>query len=659
MFDVLLRRVKATFRWSAVAVVVLLPAVLPGCSHEVEVTLFQDVTASSGLDGYVGMTHGAAWGDFDGDGLPDLYVGNHLNDAKLFRNLGGGKFADVTAQFLAPEDVKGDKHGAAWADFDNDGRLDLVQLTGADRGVGVEPKRLLHNMGERFADVAGPMGVQNPEGRTRTPLWLDLNGDGRLDLFEGAEGRLDGKTPPFTFVQGAHGFEPADLALPLASRSVPFCVLAELTGDDRADLVCRLVSPGAALKVFDLAKLPARVLDVLPQTGFEDVAAADFDNDGRFDLLLARKNAPGAVAFGRPSAQRLVASVALDTRNAGQQTGFSFRAAGSLHVQVASVSPGGEAVTAERIHLGAQGKHPATTSFEIGPDIGVLAAATPGAQTGVYFGFSAPDRWELRVTAPRDALAAGKPKVQELQIGITAADAVTELAAVGESQAEEAPLRLFMNQGGGKFVEEGEKRGLNRRLVAGMNVVVGDFDNDMHLDIFVLASGDIGQQENLLLLNDGKGHFRAVKAAGGAAGGPGGVGDSVTTVDFDGDGFLDLFIANGGSMGRSLGLPSDGGGYRLYRNVGNGNHWIEIDMEGTRSNRDGIGAVVRVTAGGVTQTRLQDGGVHHRGQNHARLHFGLAKYTLIDKIAVHWPSGTVQELTAQKADQVLRIKEPR
>lgn len=639
------------------AVVVL--AGLVACSRgPADGTLFTDVTASSGLGAYVGMTHGAAWGDFDGDGLPDLYVGNHLNDAKLFRNLGSGKFADVTAQFLAPEDVKGDKHGAAWADFDNDGRLDLVQLTGADRGVGVEPKRLLHNLGERFADVAGPMGVQNPEGRTRTPLWLDLNGDGRLDLFEGAEGRLDGKTPPFAFVQGAHGFEPADLALPLASRSVPFCVLAELTGDDRADLVCRLVGPGAALKVFDLAKLPARALDVLPQTGFEDMAVADFDNDGRFDLLLARKNTPGAVAFGRPSAQRLVASVALDAHNAGQQTGFSFRASGSLRVQVVTASPGGDVVTAERIHLGAQGKHPAATSFEIGPDIGALAAATPGAQAGVYVGFSAPDRWEVRVTAPRDALAAGKPKVQELQIGITAADPVTELAAVGESQAEEAPMRLFMNQGGGKFVEEGEKRGLNRRLVAGMNVVVGDFDNDMHLDIFVLASGDIGQQENLLLLNDGKGHFRAVKAAGGAAGGPGGVGDSVTTVDFDGDGFLDLFIASGGSMGRSLGLPSDGGGYRLYRNVGNGNHWIEIDLEGTRSNRDGIGAIVRVTAGGVTQTRLQDGGVHHRGQNHARLHFGLAKHTLVDKVAVHWPSGAVQELTAQKADHVLRIKEP-
>ena len=87
------------------------------------------------------------------------------------------------------------------------------------------------------------------------------------------------------------------------------------------------------------------------------------------------------------------------------------------------------------------------------------------------------------------------------------------------------------------------------------------------------------------------------------------------------------------------------------------NHWLMIDLEGTRSNRDGIGALVRVTAGGVTQTRLQDGGVHHRSQNHSRLHVGLGGNTKIERITVHWPSGTVQELSDIQSDQVLRIKE--
>jgi hypothetical protein len=69
-------------------------------------------------------------------------------------------------------------------------------------------------------------------------------------------------------------------------------------------------------------------------------------------------------------------------------------------------------------------------------------------------------------------------------------------------------------------------------------------------------------------------------------------------------------------MGRSFGLHSEGGGCQLYHNAGNANHWLEIDLEGPRSNRDGVGAVVYINAGGVTQVRMQDGGIHNRGQNH-------------------------------------------
>ena len=128
--------------------------------------------------------------------------------------------------------------------------------------------------------------------------------------------------------------------------------------------------------------------------------------------------------------------------------------------------------------------------------------------------------------------------------------------------------------------------------------------------------------------------------------------------DYDRDGFVDLLVTTGGSMGRSLGMPSDPGGYQLYRNRPNANHWLEIDLEGTRSNRDGIGARVELVAGGVTQVRIQDGGVHHRGQNHARLHFGLAKNSKVDRITIRWPSGTLQELDNVAVDRVVRIREP-
>lgn len=632
---------------------------LHGCTPQpLDLTVFRDVTSESGLPGSPGMTHGMAWGDFDGDGRPDLYVTNHLNAARLYRNASGGRFEDVTASHFEPGHLGRDKHGAAWADFDNDGRQDLVQLTGAVRGLGAEGKHLFHNEGERFRDVAEPMGVFNPYARTRMPLWLDLDGDGKLDLLHGAEARFDDHTPPFAFRQTGKGFEAAEGVLSFASRGVPFCILTELTGDQRPELVCRLMGQGTAVQVFDLSGAPAKVMAALPQSAFEDIAAADFDNDGRMDLFMARKNAPGAVAPARPTPQNVIVSTSIGKGEVGQPVGVRLKSAGPIHVQVASGNPA-YPLTPAGIRLGAAGVPPAALAFTADPSIGAAQAPAPGSTSGVHVSFHAPDEWTVHVTADRTAIAAGKPARQEIQVAVRAAGPLGDVQPIGTTVDEAAPFRLFMNRGG-ELVEEGDKRGVNLRLVAGMNVVAADFDNDMDVDLYVLASGDIGQQENLLLLNDGKGHFKVVKGAGGAPGSASGVGDSVTVADIDGDGFLDLLLANGGSMGRSLGLPSDGGGYQLYRNVANnGNHWLMIDLEGTRSNRDGIGAVVHVTAGGVTQMRVQDGGVHHRGQNHTRLHFGLGTNTRVDKITVRWPSGAIQDVVGAPGDGIVRIAEPR
>jgi hypothetical protein len=77
-----------------------------GCTPaEKDLSVFQDITRDSGLAAYEGMTHGAAWGDYDGDGRPDLYLTNHLMPAALFRNLGGGRFEDVSQRVLGPDNL--------------------------------------------------------------------------------------------------------------------------------------------------------------------------------------------------------------------------------------------------------------------------------------------------------------------------------------------------------------------------------------------------------------------------------------------------------------------------------------------------------------------------------------------------------------------------
>jgi len=635
-----------------------------GCSdREKSHIIFEDVTIASGLETYRGMTFGASWGDFDGDDLPDLYVTNHEDStgAKLFRNLGNGRFSDVTDKFFSPQDLGGDMHGASWADVNNDGKEDLVQLTGARRGVGSEPKRFFINTGTRLVEKGETWGISNPFSRARMPLWVDLNRDGHLDLIEGADARLDDLSPPFVFIQENDKFTASTDALKFPSRKAPSCILTVLNDDNHLDLVCRVTAKNQTALIIDIAALPGRELKgLLPPTAFEDIAAADFDNDGLIDFYLARKNPPGAIAFGRPGSNEFIADIWSDQTNVSKPAGFSFRSAGQLTVRILSAWPP-DALSPDQVYLGNKDSHPNKLAFNLSRETAGITGITlnePGKQAGIFIALTSPEIWEVRVTAPREEVAGENLKFREIQVKVTSSEAITELKEIGDPQkAEEAPARLFMNRGD-KLVEEGDKRGVNARLVGAVNVVAGDFDNDMHVDLFVVASKEIGKQENLLLKNRGDGHFEEIPNAGGAAGSRAGVGDSVTTVDYDRDGFLDLLVTTGGSMGRSEGLPSDDGAYRIYHNIGNGNHWIEIDFEGTKSNRDGIGALVYVKTGGVTQVRVQDGGMHDRGQNFQRLHFGLAKYTKIDKIKVYWPSGTVQELSGVKANQVLRIKEP-
>jgi hypothetical protein len=187
------------------------------------------------------------------------------------------------------------------------------------------------------------------------------------------------------------------------------------------------------------------------------------------------------------------------------------------------------------------------------------------------------------------------------------------------------------------------------------SVVAGDFDNDMDVDLYLTCTGPIKNLPNRLMENDGKGGFIVVPAAGGAAGSQFGRGDVVACADYNRDGFLDLFITNGTDP--TSPFVADGP-HQLFRNQGNDNHWLEIDLEGVVSNRDGIGAIVELEAGGILQIREQTGGMHHLTQNHQRLHFGLGTNTRINQLTVKWPSGIFSQFKDIEVDQILRIREP-
>jgi hypothetical protein len=122
--------------------------------------------------------------------------------------------------------------------------------------------------------------------------------------------------------------------------------------------------------------------------------------------------------------------------------------------------------------------------------------------------------------------------------------------------------------------------------------------------------------------------------------------------DFDNDGFPDLVVAN---------TYQANGGMFIYRNNGNANHWLNLGLVGTVSNRSAIGAKVRLlaTIGGKTFWQLREiSGYCSRAQPDPRALFGLGDATTVEVLRIEWPSGIVQELTNLPANQFLTVTEP-
>jgi hypothetical protein len=211
---------------------------------------------------------------------------------------------------------------------------------------------------------------------------------------------------------------------------------------------------------------------------------------------------------------------------------------------------------------------------------------------------------------------------------------------------------LFRNIGGGRF-EDATYSSHMAALSAthsGWGIGLVDFNNDGWKDVFTsnahvndrveLFEAATYKETDFAFVNLGAGTFASVPDSGlnevKAHRGSG-------YADFDGDGRIDAVVS---SLGETV---------ELWRNISSGeNHWIDIKLTGTRSNRDGIGAHVRIG----NQFNDMTSAVSYASSSLVPVHFGLAKAAMVDRIEIAWPSGRHQVLEHVKADQVLAVREP-
>jgi hypothetical protein len=184
-----------------------------------------------------------------------------------------------------------------------------------------------------------------------------------------------------------------------------------------------------------------------------------------------------------------------------------------------------------------------------------------------------------------------------------------------------------------------------------------DYDNDGWLDLFI-ANGHVYpemesidpqthfKQINTLFHNEGNGKFVETTTQAGDGFKTPYAGRGVAFADFDNDGFVDIVVGNNGD-------PP----LLLHNSGGNGNHFVNFRLVGTKSNRDAMGARIRIAVGGLPQIREIAGGGSYLSQSDLRANFGLGKATRVDTVEINWPSGLKQAFHDVEADKFYLVVE--
>ncbi len=517
--------------------------------------------------------NGIAVADVDGDGLDDLYFVTQVGANGLWRNLGGGRFEDVTA---AAGVAVADRIGvtASFADIDNDGDPDLYVTT--VRGGNV----LFENDGSgTFRDISAASGLGHV-GHSSGAVFFDYDRDGRLDLFLTNVGRYttdaiggDGyryyvgfeedafrghlfpeRTEQSLLFRNAGGNRFVDVSAATGlvdDRWSGDANLVDLNDDGWTDLyVLNMQGDDEYYENVEGTRFMARGRDVFPRTpwGAMGIAVLDFNNDGRLDVYITDMHSDMSQEVG-PADEKRKAIMIWDREMVGD----------------GSTSIWGNAFF---LNLG-------SGQFrEVSDEI--------GAENYWPWGPSAGD---LNADGYEDLFVASSMNFP-FRYGVNS---------------------VLLNNGGTRF--------LDAEFILGVEPREGGLTTPW----FGLGAAD------RLPTFTGTPRDVTVMAARGSR--------SAVIFDLDDDGDLDIVTSEFNAA--PMVLVSDLAERRDIR-------YLKVRLAGGASNRDGLGAVVRVTAGGRTYTQLHDGKSGYLSQSSMPLYFGLGAAESVDRIDVRWPSGGEQ-----------------
>ena len=522
--------------------------------------------------------NGLAVADVDADGRLDVYLVNQVGGNQLWRNLGGGRFENITAAagVAVPDKVS---VSGSFADIDNDGDADLYVTT--VRGG----NRLFANDGRgRFKDISAASGV-NYVGHSSSAVFFDYDRDGRLDLFLVNVGRYttnriagDGYKYYVGIDNAFHGHLKPALAEP--------SILYRNTGGNRFADVSKQVG-----------------LRDLSWSG--DASVVDVNDDGWPDLYV-------------------------------------------LNMQ-------GD----DQYYENAGGKRFVKKSREVFP------RTSWGAMGIKVFDFNNDGRLDIFVTDMHsdmsDMIGPEREKMKSTMLW--------PASVVGSGKTSTWGNSFFLKEAPGKFREVSDTVGAENYCPWGPSV--GDLNADGYDDAFI-ASGmnyPFRYMINSVKLNDrgrrfadaefllgieprkdglttpwfeldasgkDKGHRDAGSATGRVAVWGARGSRAAALFDLDGDGDLDI-VTNEFNAAPMVLVSNLTEKTRV--------RYIEVKLTGTTSNRDGLGAVVNVTAGGSTYTKVFDGNSGYLSHSLYPLYFGLGAAEAIDRIDVRWPSGKQQTVS--------------